>query len=89
MNERILNILNMCIKAKETGTDCFFSYSPHVQLISIRIFLCGWRDDGEFNYYLESHIDENSGMYSESELQRIEEILRNIINDSEVVPSEA
>lgn len=83
MNERILNILSMCIKAKEIGADCFFSYSPHVQLISIRIFLCGWRDDGKFDYYLESHIDENSGMYSESELLRIEETLHSIISNVE------
>ena len=30
MNERVLNLLSMCMQAKEKGHHAFFDYSPHV-----------------------------------------------------------
>jgi hypothetical protein len=43
MNERILNLLSLCLQAKEKGHDCFFDYSPHVQSVSIRSYEGGWK----------------------------------------------
>ena len=35
MNERILNLLSLCMQAKEKGESVFFDYSPHVDMVSI------------------------------------------------------
>ena len=42
MNERILNLLSLCLQAKEKGHDCFFDYSPHVNEVGIQIHKGGW-----------------------------------------------
>ncbi len=62
MNERILNLLSMCLQAKEKGHDVFFCYSPHVQSVNISSFENGWTSKGEdepnpptvkFSFYLD------------------------------------
>lgn len=42
LNERLLNLLSLCVQAKERGHDCFYSYSPHVGSVEIDVFLNGW-----------------------------------------------
>ena len=42
MNERVLNILSMCLQAKEKGHDAFFYYSPHVQSVTIYVHSPHW-----------------------------------------------
>ena len=44
MNERILNLLGLCLQAKEKGHDVFFNYSPHVQSVSICSYEGGWKE---------------------------------------------
>ncbi|MDF2537456.1 MAG: hypothetical protein K0S76_477 [Herbinix sp.] len=41
-NEKVLELLDLCLKAKENGHDVFFSYSPHVKSVSIGIHTNGW-----------------------------------------------
>jgi hypothetical protein len=43
MQERILNLLSMCMQAKKNGHDCFFDYAPHCDKIEIRIYMDGWK----------------------------------------------
>ena len=47
MNERVLNLLSMCLQAKEKGRDVFFYYSPHVQSVEIRSHENGWESKGD------------------------------------------
>lgn len=42
MNEKLKELFELCLKAKEYGADCFIDYSPHVDLLTIRIFDNGW-----------------------------------------------
>lgn len=44
MDERILNILSMCLQAKEKGHDAFFVYFPHVNIITVTIHKGGWKE---------------------------------------------
>lgn len=62
MNERILNLLSMCLQATEKGHHVFFYYSPHTQGVDINSFENGWTNKGEnepnpptvkFNFYLD------------------------------------
>lgn len=42
MNERILNLLSLCMQAKEKGIDAFFNYSPHVNSVNIYVHSPHW-----------------------------------------------
>lgn len=45
MNERVLNLLSLCMQAKEKGHDAFFAYNPHVSRgeIEVRVHKNGWK----------------------------------------------
>lgn len=43
--QRILNLLRLCLQAKEKGHDVFFDYAPHVQSIKIYGFVGGWAEE--------------------------------------------
>jgi hypothetical protein len=47
MNERVLNILSMCLQAKEKGHHVFFDYNPHVDRgeVVIKVYKNGWKED--------------------------------------------
>lgn len=45
MNERILNLLSLCLQAKEKGHDCFFRYSPHVNGFEVEIYEGSWNKE--------------------------------------------
>ncbi|MDU6263783.1 MAG: hypothetical protein E6600_04705 [Anaerocolumna aminovalerica] len=38
MEQKILNLLSLCLEAKKQGVNVFFNYSPHVQSIRIHIY---------------------------------------------------
>lgn len=42
MQDRVLNLLKLCMQAKEKGHDVFFDYSPHVQKVEIIVYKNGW-----------------------------------------------
>lgn len=42
MNERILNLLSLCMQAKEKGHDVFFGYRPHIDGVEISSCEGGW-----------------------------------------------
>ena len=44
MNTKVLEILALCLEAKEKGHDVFFLYSPHVSGLEIRSYENGWKD---------------------------------------------
>jgi hypothetical protein len=50
MNERILNLLSLCMQAKEKGHDCFFDYAPHVEKAEVKVYIGGWKDRADANY---------------------------------------
>ena len=79
MNKRILEILSMCLLAKENGHDCFFNYSPHVKQIDVRIFLNGWENYQDPDHGLTAYTNIKSPLYKESELEIIENILIELI----------
>ena len=91
MNERILNLLSLCMQAKEKGHDCFFNYSPHVQKVSIDVHLPRWvsakkDDDGEYIIgsdnnvkHLEFYIDNLDAKESEAIISQAEEYLKGLI----------
>ena len=53
---KILELLEECLKAKESGVDCFFEYAPHVGKVEVRIYKKGWENekmwDRCFSFYL-------------------------------------
>jgi len=54
MRERILNLLSLCLQAKEKGIDAFLDYSPHVNGYDLRVFNHGWVENGnpDFKSYV-------------------------------------
>lgn len=64
MNERILNLLSLCLQAKEKGYDVFFEYTPHVQKGCVHKYKdCDENLDyvkREFEFYISFYIDEEN-----------------------------
>ena len=42
MELQVLQVLALCMQAKEKGHDCFFNYIPHVNSIEVTIYKNGW-----------------------------------------------
>ena len=62
MNAKVLEILALCLEAKEKGHDVFFLYSPHTNGLEIRSFENGWekKPEGEINdptKYIQFYLD--------------------------------
>lgn len=68
--QRILNLLRLCLQAREKGHDVFFDYSPHVQSVRIYGFVDGWREeknrDIDVYFYLDD-AEENIAKIEETE----------------------
>ena len=79
MNEKILNLLSLCMQAKEKGRTCFFSYRPHVDWVEIVI--CkkssnAQHDSITYLVRLDGHVDEKYGYYSADTVeQALEELI--------------
>lgn len=69
MQERVLNLLKLCMQAKEIGHDVFFDYSPHVQSVKIYGYVGGWKEekkrDIDVYFYLTT---------TEEDIAKIEEV---------------
>jgi hypothetical protein len=44
MNEKVLNLLQLCLTAKEHDVPIWFSWSPHVGNVNIYALKEGWED---------------------------------------------
>jgi len=67
--QRILNLLRLCLQAKAKGHDVFFDYAPHVQLIKIYGFVGGWA--GEKKRDIDVYFFLND---TEEDIAKIEEV---------------
>lgn len=59
MNERVVELLKLCLTAKSKGVFIWFSYSPHIDGINIYAYQEGWetipldeKPDKEFDLYI-------------------------------------
>lgn len=72
MQERIFNLLEMCLQAKKKGHDVTFDYSSHVQAICVRIFESGWISNANPTKSFYFYIDENRDVaITEENIQEI------------------
>ena len=80
MNERVLNLLSMCMQAKEKGHHAFFGYWPHVSRgeIVIIVYKNGWNDDTDPDKRFMVTIDGTVG-YMESSFAEVEAYLKELI----------
>jgi hypothetical protein len=80
MNERALNLLSMCMQAKEKGHDVFFCYSPHVDKgeIDISVYKNGWKEDIDPDKRFMVTISGKVG-YMESSFAEVEAYLKELL----------
>ena len=80
MNERVLNLLSMCMQAKEKGHHAFFNYSPHVDSgeIFVSVYKNGWKEDADPDKRFMVTIDGTVG-YMESSFAEVEAYLKELI----------
>ena len=80
MNERVLNILSMCMQAKEKGHHVFFDYSPHVNRgeVVVSVHKNGWKDDADPDKRFMVTISGEVG-YMESSFAEVEAYLKELI----------
>jgi len=61
MKERMLNLFSICMDAKKSGVDAFFTYLPHIDGVNLSVFKTGWKagkePDTVFYIYEEHDID--------------------------------
>lgn len=80
MNERVLNLLSLCMKAKEKGHHVFFYYSPHVDSgeITISVYKNGWEENTDPDYRAYISID-GKVRHMESSFDEAESYLRELL----------
>ena len=80
MNERVLNILSLCMQAKEKGHHVFFNYSPHVDRgeVGVDVHKNGWKEDTDPDKRFMVTIDGTVG-YMESSFAEVEAYLKGLI----------
>ena len=80
MNERVLNILSMCLQAKERGHHAFFDYSPHVDRgqVAISVYKNGWKEDVDPDKRFIVTISGEVG-YGKSSFAEVETYLKGLI----------
>jgi hypothetical protein len=85
VDKRILVILSLCIRAKEKGNDCFFTYSPHINEVSVDIHKGGWvkpLENGDGDYIIGSDNKTESFSFNLSDTDKIiqvEDYLKGLI----------
>ena len=59
MDEKILDLLQLCLTAKKHGVPVWFSYSPHADNVNVYALVEGWEDvlpdetpERAFSYYI-------------------------------------
>ena len=70
MNERVLNLLSMCLQAAEKGHHVFLDYSGHTKGVNFRAYK-GKREKGkEYDIYLDFY----TNIYTGENLQKIDTV---------------
>jgi len=60
---KIHKILDLCLRLKAVGVDCFFNYSPHIQQIEIRNYYGEWNETNgpdELRCYIDGEYTPNT-----------------------------
>jgi hypothetical protein len=80
MNERVLNLLSMCLQAKEKGHHVFFDYNPHVDRgeVDISVYKNGCKKGADPDKKFMVTIDGTVG-YMESSFAEVEAYLKGLI----------
>ena len=80
MNERVLNLLSMCMQAVEKGCHVFFDYSPHVDRgeVVISVYKNGWKEDTSPDKRFMVTISGEVG-YMESSFAEVEAYLKGLL----------
>ena len=80
MNERVLNLLSMCMQAKEKGHHAFFDYCPHVDRgeVIVSVHKNGWKEDAYPDKRFVVTINGTVG-YMESSFAEVEAYLKGLI----------
>lgn len=80
MTERVLNILSMCMQAKEKGHHAFFDYNPHVDRgeVVISVYKNGWKENTDPDKRFMVTINGTVG-YMESSFAEVEAYLKGLI----------
>jgi hypothetical protein len=83
MNERVLNLLSLCLTAKEQGVLIWFDFAPHCDAVSIYAFKEGWETtlpDEEAERYFTYHIYLN-WEDAEEKITTAEQAIRDLIKE--------
>jgi hypothetical protein len=70
MNERVLNLLSMCLQAVEKGHHVFLDYSGHVKGVNFRAYKGGYKKGKGHDINLHFYTDDDT----EENLQKIDTI---------------
>lgn len=81
IKKRIHKIIDLCIDAKDFGHDCFFDYSPHVQMFVFQSYKNGYEVGVKKNRDFDSriYVDKED---AETKLDKIIDYLENLIDES-------
>ena len=74
--EEIEELLELCIRAKEFGIDCFFFYFPHINKLDISVHKDGWNKNVDFDKQFYVHLS-----YLEEEQEKEIVMCRNYITN--------
>lgn len=83
MNEKVINLLSLCLAAKERGINIWFSYSPHCNNVRVFAFKEGWESvppDEEAERYF-THDIYTDWYEAEEQIAAAEQSIKNLIEE--------
>lgn len=82
MELQVLQVLALCMQAKEKGHDCFFDYHAHVDKVEVRFYKNGWKSQTDADMHMECDLTTNqpSEKTLNVEYVTIEEIIERLQN---------
>ena len=82
MELQVLQVLALCMQAKEKGCDVFFDYMPHTEYISVQAYEKGWVKDTAPTINFRVNVKTNEKICgATSTVEEVIEYLTNLIKE--------
>jgi len=81
LEARVKNLFDMCLQVKEKGHDAFFEYHAHINVVTVKVYINGWkRNEKEvYDRMFWIYLDKKDAPKNIKELKIAEEYLKELI----------
>lgn len=81
IKEQVIHLFRLCMQVKEKGHDAFFEYHAHINVVTVKVYINGWkRNEKEvYDRMFWIYLDKKDAPKNIKELKIAEEYLKELI----------